>query len=82
KKRDSATCKRCHVKEAIFGSRPDTVLIHREDAKDKTCIECHYNLVHRHVPAESVFKRDKWNRMIEQEFGLGIGEADKLLSDQ
>ncbi|MES9979441.1 MAG: cytochrome C, partial [Candidatus Thiodiazotropha sp. 6PLUC5] len=49
--------------------------------KDNTCIECHYNLVHRVVPAKSVFKRDKWNRMIEQEYGLQPGEADKLLGD-
>jgi nitrate/TMAO reductase-like tetraheme cytochrome c subunit len=80
KRRDSATCKRCHVKDAIFGERPDTMLIHREDAKDKTCIECHYNLVHRKVPDQSVFKRDEWNRMIEQEFGLQQGSADKLLA--
>jgi nitrate/TMAO reductase-like tetraheme cytochrome c subunit len=81
KDRDSATCKRCHVKQAIFGERPDTISIHREDAKDKTCIECHYNLVHRKVPDESVFKRDEWNRMIEEEFGLKRGEADKLLAE-
>ncbi|MCG7899973.1 MAG: NapC/NirT family cytochrome c [Candidatus Thiodiazotropha lotti] len=79
KQRDSATCKRCHVKEAIYGTRPDTVLIHTEDAKEKSCIECHYNLVHRAVPDKAVFKRDKWNRMIEEEFGLSPGEADKLL---
>jgi nitrate/TMAO reductase-like tetraheme cytochrome c subunit len=76
---DSATCKRCHVKEAIFGWQPDTILIHSEDAKEKTCIECHYNLVHRKIPDQSVFKRDKWNRMIEKEFGLKTGEADKIL---
>ncbi len=80
KDRDSATCKRCHVKQAIFGERPDTLLIHPEDAKDKTCIECHYNLVHRKVPDQSVFKRDQWNRMIENEFGLERGEADRLLA--
>lgn len=79
KSKDSATCKRCHVKEAIFGSRPDTVDIHREDAKDKSCIECHYNLVHKRVPAREVFKRDAWNRMIEDEFKLKKGAADKLL---
>jgi nitrate/TMAO reductase-like tetraheme cytochrome c subunit len=80
KKRDSATCKRCHVKEAIYGERPDTLLIHQEDAKDMTCIECHYNLVHRRVPDQQVFKRDEWNRMIEEEFGLETGEADRLLA--
>jgi nitrate/TMAO reductase-like tetraheme cytochrome c subunit len=81
KERDSATCKRCHVKEAIFGKRPDTRLIHQEDAKEKTCIECHYNLVHRKVPDKSVFKRDAWNRMIEEEFGLERGAADRLLAE-
>jgi nitrate/TMAO reductase-like tetraheme cytochrome c subunit len=81
KERDSATCKRCHVKEAIFGKRPDTLLIHQEDAKEKTCIECHYNLVHRKVPDKSVFKRDAWNRMIEEEFGLERGAADRLLAE-
>jgi nitrate/TMAO reductase-like tetraheme cytochrome c subunit len=82
KKRNSATCKRCHVKEAIFGSRPDTVAIHTEDAKDKSCIECHYNLVHETVPAKSVFKRDAWNRMVEERFGLARGEADKLMEQE
>ncbi len=81
RKRDSATCKRCHVKEAIYGTRPDTVEIHKQDAKDKSCIECHYNLVHAKVPAESVFKRDEWNRMVEQEFDLKRGAADKLLEE-
>ena len=79
KKRDSATCKRCHVKEAIYGDRPDTLQIHLEDAKDKTCIECHYNLVHRKIPDEKTFKRDKWNAMIEEEFGLEKGSARKIL---
>lgn len=81
KNSDSATCKRCHLKDAIFGTRPDTMLIHREDAKAKSCIECHYNLVHRKVPDEAVFKRDNWNRMIETEFGLKAGEADRLLQE-
>lgn len=82
KKRDSATCKRCHVKDAINGDRPDTLQIHREDAKDKTCIECHYNLVHRIIPDEKTFKRDKWNAMIEEEFGLEKGSAKKILEQQ
>ncbi|MEN8180000.1 MAG: NapC/NirT family cytochrome c [Pseudomonadota bacterium] len=81
KDRNSATCKRCHVKEAIFGTRPDTNLIHKEDAKDKSCIECHYNLVHLRVPDEKVFKREAWNRMIEEKYGLKPGEADKLLEE-
>ena len=81
KKRDSATCKRCHVKEAIYGERMDTLDIHLEDAKDKSCIECHYNLVHRKVPDKKVFKRDKWNAMIEKEFGLEKGAAKALLAE-
>jgi len=81
KKTDSATCKRCHVKEAINGKRPDTLSIHTEDAKGKSCIECHYNIVHRHIPDEKTFKRDKWNAMIEKEFKLEKGSAKKLLGN-
>jgi len=77
--RDSETCKRCHVKEAIVGDRPATRLIHQQDAKDKSCIECHINLVHRKVPDQQTFKRDKWNAMIEREFNLKAGEANNLL---
>lgn len=76
---DSATCKRCHELEAILGVRPDTAAIHREDAKGKTCIDCHYNLVHRKVPDEQTFKREAWNRMVELEFGLEEGAADRIL---
>lgn len=79
KAKGSATCKRCHVQGAIHGTRPDTLLIHQLDAKGKSCIECHYNLVHRKVPDEKTFKREKWNRMIEQEYGLAPGSADQLL---
>mgnify|MGYP001585734691 FL=1 len=82
KDRDSATCKRCHVKEAIYGERPDTLQIHLEDAKNKTCIECHYNLVHRKVPDEKTFKREAWNAMVEQEFGLEKGTAKRMLEDE
>lgn len=82
KKRDSATCKRCHVKEAIYGDRPDTLDIHLEDAKDKTCVECHYNLVHRKVPDKKTFKREKWNAMIEKEFGLEKGTAKNILAEE
>jgi hypothetical protein len=38
------------------------------------------NLVHRPVPDEKTFKRDAWNRMIEEEFGLAPGTAEKLLA--
>ena len=80
--KESATCKRCHVKEAIFGNRPDTQRIHLEDAKDKSCIDCHINLVHRKVPHRKTFKRDAWNAMIEQEFGLEKGAAKKILAEE
>lgn len=79
RKNDSATCRRCHLQETIIGSRADTLQIHQEDAKGKTCIDCHYNLVHRQVPDEKTFKRDKWNEMIEREFNLAPGTAAKLL---
>ncbi|MBE9527547.1 MAG: cytochrome C, partial [Proteobacteria bacterium] len=46
---------------------------------DKSCVECHYNIVHRKIPDEKVFKQDKWNAMIEEEFGLEKGSASKLL---
>jgi len=78
-KRDSATCKRCHTKDAILGSRLETEAVHKEDAKNKTCVECHMNLVHRKVPDEKTFKRDAWNRMIEEEFKLEAGAADKMM---
>ena len=81
KKTDSATCKRCHVQEAIVGKRPDTLAIHTEDARGKTCVECHINLVHRKVPSERTFKREEWNRMVEQEFDLEPGTAARLLGD-
>ncbi|MEJ1296864.1 MAG: NapC/NirT family cytochrome c [Candidatus Sedimenticola sp. (ex Thyasira tokunagai)] len=81
KDRDSATCKRCHVKEAINGDRTDTLQIHLEDAKEKTCIECHYNIVHRKVPDKRTFKRAAWNRMIEEEFQLEPGSAEALLAE-
>ncbi len=79
--RDSAPCRRCHQLEAIQGIRPDTAEIHQEDAKGKTCVDCHYNLVHRKVPHEKTFKRTAWNQMIEEEFGLNPGTAERLLAD-
>lgn len=79
KRSESATCKRCHVQAAIVGTRPDTLAIHQEDAKGKTCIDCHYNLVHRKVPDQQTFKRDEWNKLVEREFGLQAGAADQLL---
>ena len=79
KERDSATCMRCHELDAIQGKRADTAAIHREETEGKTCIDCHYNLVHRHVPSEETFKREAWNRMVEEEFGLAPGTAEALL---
>ena len=81
KKSDSATCKRCHVIQAVLGKRPDTARIHAEDTEGKSCIDCHYNLVHRKVPDEKTFKRPAWNAMIEEEFGLAPGTAEKLLAE-
>ncbi|AFL73305.1 cytochrome c3 family protein [Thiocystis violascens] len=79
RKRDSATCSRCHTQEAILGKRADTAAIHREETEGKSCIDCHYNLVHRKVPDERTFKREAWNRMVEDEFGLEPGMAAKLM---
>ncbi|MCU7816063.1 MAG: NapC/NirT family cytochrome c [Candidatus Thiodiazotropha sp. (ex Lucinoma kastoroae)] len=80
KSRDSATCKRCHVLEAIQGKRADTNAIHREETAGKSCIDCHINLVHRKVPDEKTFKRAQWHRMIEEEFDLETGMADQLMA--
>lgn len=76
---DSATCKRCHELSAIQGKRADTAAIHRDETQGKTCIDCHYNLVHRKVPDQQTFKREAWNRMVEQELGLAPGAAARLL---
>jgi nitrate/TMAO reductase-like tetraheme cytochrome c subunit len=78
--RDSATCERCHTLEAIQGKRADTAAIHREETDGKSCIDCHYNLVHRKVPDESTFKREAWNRMVEEEFALEPGTAERMMS--
>ena len=79
-KSGSATCQRCHVLEAIHGSKIGVNEIHLEETEGKTCIDCHYNLVHRKVPHERTFKRDAWNKMIEEENGLEPGTAEKILS--
>lgn len=81
RQRDSATCKRCHVQDAIIGKRADTQAIHMEDAVGKTCIDCHINLVHQPVPERETFKRAAWNEMVEQQFGLEPGTAEKLLAE-
>ncbi len=82
RERDSATCKRCHELTAIQGKRANTATIHQEETQGKTCVDCHYNLVHRTVPDEQTFKRDSWNRMVEQEFGLETGAADRILAGE
>jgi len=79
RKNDSATCKRCHQLDAIQGKRANTAAIHQEETDGKSCIECHYNLVHRKVPDRQTFKRDAWNRMVEEKFGLAPGEADQRM---
>ena len=80
RRRDSATCKRCHTIEAIQGTRANTAAIHQEETEDKTCVDCHYNLVHRKVPDRKTFKREAWNRMVEKEFELAPGTAAKLMA--
>ena len=82
RKRDSATCKRCHTLEAIQGTRANTAAIHQEETDGKTCVDCHYNLVHRPVPSQQTFKREAWNAMVEEEFGLEPGTAARLLSNE
>jgi nitrate/TMAO reductase-like tetraheme cytochrome c subunit len=76
--RGSASCQRCHVSEAIMGTRVGTQAVHSEETKGRGCVECHINLVHRKVPDQKTFKRAAWNRMVEEEFGLEAGSADRL----
>lgn len=80
RRRDSATCQRCHSIDAIQGTRANTAAIHQEETDGKTCIDCHYNLVHRKVPDEQTFKREAWNRMVEEELELAPGTAARLLA--
>lgn len=81
KESNSSTCKRCHELEAIQGKRANTAAIHQEETEGKSCVECHYNLVHRKVPDQRTFKRDAWNRMVEETFELKAGTADRLLAE-
>jgi nitrate/TMAO reductase-like tetraheme cytochrome c subunit len=78
RKRDSATCRACHLQAIISGRRADTLGVHQQDARGKTCIDCHINLVHRKVPGEKTFKREQWNRMVEREHGLQAGMAERI----
>lgn len=81
RRNDSHTCRRCHEQDAIVGKRADTRAIHQEDAKGKTCIDCHINLVHRKVPSQATFKREAWDRMVESEFGLEPGAAARIMAE-
>jgi nitrate/TMAO reductase-like tetraheme cytochrome c subunit len=80
KETNSATCRRCHLLEAIQGIRANTNAIHREETEGKSCIDCHINLVHRKVPDEKTFKKERWQKMVEEEFGLAPGGAQQHLS--
>lgn len=82
KERGSDTCLRCHQVDAIQGDRPAIVQIHQSERGDKSCVECHYNLVHRYVPEQRVFKRERWNEMVEKEFNLDPGKAAEYLQVQ
>ncbi|MDH3975382.1 MAG: NapC/NirT family cytochrome c [Deltaproteobacteria bacterium] len=79
RERGSATCRNCHVLDAILGSRRGIGAVHIDDAmkKDGNCIECHMNLVHRFVPGEKVFKKAAWDRMVDEEYGRVKPEEEK-----
>lgn len=47
---DSATCRTCHIESEIKPKRERGINAHKLALDEKkTCIECHYNLVHRSV---------------------------------
>jgi nitrate/TMAO reductase-like tetraheme cytochrome c subunit len=47
---DSATCRTCHIESEIKPERKRGINAHNLALEEnKTCIECHYNLVHRQV---------------------------------
>ena len=47
---DSSTCRTCHIEEEIKPKRKRGQNAHKKALKRKeTCMECHYNLVHREV---------------------------------
>jgi len=53
---DGATCRSCHVMEAIVPARQRGQKQHREALeKGITCIACHYNLVHAEVEPSEAF---------------------------
>lgn len=54
---DSATCRSCHVMEAIRPTRARGQRAHEAALQEgKTCIACHYNLVHKEAPLTDRFK--------------------------
>ena len=58
---DSSTCRSCHVESEIKPERKRGQNAHKEALeKDKTCIECHYNLVHSEVaPRKNAFGKSE-----------------------
>jgi len=49
-KTDSKTCRQCHVEEAMKSDNQDAMDAHKRMVEEKkTCIDCHYNLVHAKV---------------------------------
>lgn len=54
---DSKTCRSCHLEEAIVPQRARGQRAHEQaKAEGKTCIACHYNLVHKAAPLSDAFK--------------------------
>lgn len=54
---NSKNCHRCHVMEAIQPTKTRGVTQHKEAVAkgNSNCIACHYNLVHKEVPASDAF---------------------------
>lgn len=53
---DSKTCRFCHREEAVVPARARGQRAHEQGIKEgKTCIACHYNLVHKAVPLSDRF---------------------------
>ncbi|MBI5893442.1 MAG: NapC/NirT family cytochrome c [Deltaproteobacteria bacterium] len=47
---DSATCRGCHVAEAMKSDNEDAMTAHKKMIEEKkTCIDCHFNLAHGKV---------------------------------
>ncbi|WP_275098138.1 NapC/NirT family cytochrome c [Sedimenticola hydrogenitrophicus] len=55
---DSKNCRECHVWEAVQPKRKRGQRAHKAAIEEgKTCIACHYNLVHKKVPLSDTFKQ-------------------------